>query len=107
FGRFMDELWIVGKETCRGFGWPYLLFAVLPLFVLRQTGRAGRNWLLALLAAFICVGPLMVPRFNPPGDLTNLDLIRPSFAAWNIVLALCTGMGLMLLGSLSVKFRRS
>ena len=64
-GRFIGQLWIVAKDTGKGFGWPYLVFAVLPFGLLRRTGGCARNWLLGLTVTFVCVGPLMVALLNP------------------------------------------
>jgi hypothetical protein len=102
-GRFIGQLWIVVKDTGAGFGWPYFVFALLPLGLLRRTGGCARNWLLGLTAALVCVGPLMVTLLNPSNDLASVELIAPYFSAMYVVLAVWTGLGFMVFGSLVTK----
>jgi hypothetical protein len=45
-GMFVPQLLLLAEEAGDGFGWLYLVFAVLPLGLLRRTGRRARNWLL-------------------------------------------------------------
>ena len=80
-GRFIGQLWIVAKETGKGFGWPYFVFAALPFGLLRRTGGCARHWLLGLTATFVCVGPLMVGLLNPSEDqvITRGPLLRHFF----------------------------
>ncbi len=73
-GRFVRQLWILAKETGKGFGWPYLFIAALPFGLLRRTGGCARRWLLGLAATFICVGPLMVGLLNPAEDRASVDV---------------------------------
>ena len=102
-GRFVGQLWIVTKDAGAGFGWPYLVFAALPLGLLRRTGGCARHWLLGLTAVLVCVGPLMVALLNPSEDRASVELIAPFFAAMYVVLALWTGLGLMVFGSMVAK----
>ncbi len=104
-GQFVGLLWILAKATGKGFGWPYLVFATLPLGLLRRTSGCARNWLLGLAAAFVCVGPVMIALLNPSADRGSTDLIPPFFAAMYVVLALWTGLGLMVFGTIVAKPR--
>ena len=104
-GRFAEQLWLLAKEAGTGFGWVFLVFAALPLGLLRRTGRGARNWLLGLAAALLCAGPLMMMMLNPTADRASTDLIGPYFGAMDVVLALWTGLGLMVAGSLGTKPR--
>jgi hypothetical protein len=103
--RFADQLWLLVREAGSGFGWLYLGFAALPLAVLRRTGKSARNWLLGLAAALLCVGPLLMTLLNPSADGASTDLIGPYFGAMDVVLALWTGLGLMVAGSIGTKRR--
>jgi hypothetical protein len=98
-GRFLGQLWALAKETGRGFGWPYLVFAALPFGLWRRTGGWARAWLLGLTAALVCVGPLLVALLNPSADRAGVELVAPFFAAMYVILALWTGLGLMVAGS--------
>jgi hypothetical protein len=104
-GRFLAQLWILAKETGKGFGWPYLVFTALPLGLVRRAGGGARAWLLGLTAALVCVGPLMVALLNPSADRASVELIAPFFAAMYVILALLTGLGLMAVGSIVAKPR--
>jgi len=101
--RFIGQLWIVTKETAKGFGWFYLLFAMLPFGLLRQTNKCARALLLGLATVFVCVGPLMVALLNPSADLGIVTYLRPYFAPMYVVLAIWTGLGLMVFGSTVAK----
>ena len=64
----------------------------------------------ALAAGFsggsFCVGPLMVGLLNPSEDqIIDRVVIAPLFAAMYVILALCTGLGLMVVGSIIAKTR--
>jgi len=98
--RFMEQLWMIAYETGKGFGWIYLPFSVLPFCFLGQTGKSARSWLLGLIAVFVATGPLMVALLNPSRDLASLQNVAPFFCALNVVLAIWTGLGLMVVGSL-------
>ena len=104
-GRFIGQLWILAKDTGEGFGWPYLVIAMLPFGLLRRTGGCARHWLLGLAAAFVCVGPLMAALLNPSADLASMPFLRPYFSAMYVVLALCTGLGLMAFSGIVAKPR--
>ena len=102
-GRFVEQLWVWVKEVGKGFGWLYLVFAVLPLRLLRRTGRCARNWLLGLAAALLCVGPLLMTLLDPSADKASTDLIGPYFGPMDVVLALWTGLGFMVAGCMVAK----
>jgi hypothetical protein len=104
-GRLIGQLWIVAIDTGKGFGWPYLVFAALPFGLLRRTGGCARKWLLGLTATFVCVGPLMVGLLNPSEDRASVDLIPPFFSAMYVILALLTGLGLMVAGCMVAKIQ--
>jgi hypothetical protein len=105
WGRFIEQFWILGKEMGKGFGWLYLVCFPLPLGLMRRTGQCARNWLLGLAAALLCVGPLLMTLLNPSADRASTDLIGPFFGPMDVVLALWTGLGLMVAGSIIAKLR--
>jgi hypothetical protein len=103
--RFIGQLWILAKDTGKGFGWPYLVFAALPFGLLRRTGGCARRWLLGLTATFVCVGPLMVGLLDPSEDRASVDLIPPFFSAMYVILALLAGLVLMVAGCMVAKIQ--
>jgi len=106
-GRFIGQLGMLAKQSYQGFGWPYLVFMVLPFWFLRHPGRFTRQWVLALVAIFICVGPLLVAVLNPGADRASVEFVAPYFAAMYFMLAIWTGLGLMVAVSLVAKRRDS
>ena len=104
-GRFIGQLWIVARSTSHEFGWPYFLFAALPFALLRRMTGSARNWLLGSATVFVCVGPLLIALLNPSADAAHVRLLAPYFAPMNVVLALWTGLGLLVFGSWVAKPR--
>jgi len=102
-GQFLAQLWILTKETGRGFGWLYFVFIPLPFCVSRRTGKRSRHWMFGLTAVFVCAGPLMVTTLNPSADRQSLEMIEPFFSAMFVVLSVLTGLGLMVFGSTATK----
>jgi hypothetical protein len=102
-GRFIGQLWNLAKDTGKGFGWLYLPFAVLPFALLRRTVGCARHWLLGLTAFLVCNGPLMVALLNPSEDRASVGVVAPLFAAMYVILALYTGLGLMVVGCIATK----
>jgi len=58
-----------------------------------------------LAAALLCVGPLLMTLLNPSADRASTDLIGPYFGPMDVVLALWTGLGLMVAGSMATNAR--
>ncbi len=104
-GHFLEQLWLLTKVTGRGFGWVYLVFAPLPLALLHRAEKPARTWLVGLLLALLCTGPLLVELLNPSAERSSLDLLPPYFAAMFVILAIWTGLGFMVAGNLAVKIR--
>jgi hypothetical protein len=99
FANLINQLGRFAADTANGFGWPYLLFCILPIFALIHIGRRARRWLLAQVAMFLCAGPVILAPFHPSAESAVYDLIRPHFIPMYIILAVWTGLGLMLVGS--------
>ena len=98
-GLFANQLWWFTRATGREFGWLYLVPASLPFCFICSLNRVGRNWLLGLLAMFLCAGPFLMATMNPPLDAQAMDFLKPCFAAPFVVLAMCLGLGLTLVGA--------
>ncbi len=105
-GLFMWQLWIIGLEIGRQFGWLYLLFIPLAFCALLRTQRKARQWMFGLTAAFVCSGPVTVAMLNPTRDRQSLDLVGPWFSVMYVVLAVWTGLGLMVVGLAVARVRK-
>lgn len=93
--EFVSQLWIVIKDASGGFGWYYLLPAVVPFFFVRGAKLAARTWLLSLAVLLVYVGPLMVCMLNPQADKSTMETIRPYWTAACAILAIWSGLGMM------------
>jgi hypothetical protein len=62
--------------------------------------------MLGLTAAFVCSGPVMVAMLNPTRDRQSLHLVAPWFSAMYVVLAVWTGLGLMIVGAAVAKSQK-
>ena len=105
--RFARQLWMLAKQTSSGLGWPYLLLTPLPFCLFPVTVRIASKWLVALAAALICAGPCVMAWLNPEQDRSTVDLSASYFSVMFLVLALCAGLGLMILGSAILRLSRS
>ncbi len=100
---FISQLWWVAKDTGKGFGWFYYLFAVVPLCFWWWAGDTARRWLFSLIAMLLCAGPLMIATINPGPDLFSQYYTRPYYIPMYEVLAILTGLGFVVLGSVIAK----
>jgi hypothetical protein len=97
--QFVSQLLLVAKDAGGGFGWLYYLFAAVPVCFVWQTHGEARRWLLSLIAMLTCVGPVMIATLNPGPERFSVELLRPYYIAMYVVLAILTGLGLVILGS--------
>jgi hypothetical protein len=86
-------------QTGREFGWLYIPFALIPVFLLLRMNSASRKWLCALILISVCVGPLLAALLNAPGDRQTQELMETFFLPLRVPLALCTGMGLLIIAA--------
>jgi hypothetical protein len=107
FGVFISQLGMIGLEIGRQFGWYFLIFIPVPFYLLRRTQPIARYWMLGLTAAFVCSGPVMVAMLNPTRDRQSLHVVEPWFSVMYVVLAIWTGLGLMVFGSAVSKQRQT
>jgi hypothetical protein len=96
FGR---QLLIYGETAITKVGWPCVTLAMLSLCLIRRMSRAGRRWMLGLLAVWLGVAPLMVAELNPPPDRQPRELIVLYFTASHALLVLWAGAGMIWLGA--------
>lgn len=94
-GMLALQLWWFVKLLSKDFGVVYLPFAALPIVFFRSLTRAGRRWLLALLAMFFCAGVAMLVMLNPQPGASDVKPLRPYFTGSYAVLACMCGLGLI------------
>jgi len=98
--RFGHELWFYGKAAASDFGLLYLVVALVPFWFLRRMPSRTRGWLIGLGCLWICLSAFLVAVLNPTSDRASQDLTRLYYSPSHIILAVLTGYGLILLGSL-------
>jgi hypothetical protein len=97
---FISQLGIFVKEVGRQFGWLYAIFIPLPFLLLRRASGEGRKWVFGLMAAFISTGPVIVAMLNPTPDRVTIGIFAVYLSAVYVVLAVWTGLGLMIVGAI-------
>jgi hypothetical protein len=100
---YADQLEMYGESALASFGVIYVLPVLVSFLFLRRMRAQERRWVLGLLAVFLCLVLLMVALLNPSPDRSSLWLVERFFSASHLVLALWTGYGLALLGTLMVR----
>jgi hypothetical protein len=98
--RFISQLWMVLKDTGAGLGWVYLPLSILPFYFLHRAHPSARRWMLGLAVMFLYVGPLMIAMLNPSTDGESLESLQPYWSASYVVLAVCAGLGMIMLAAL-------
>ena len=104
-GRYAEQLGMYGERTLANFGVIYVLPSLAPFWFLRRMHAQARQWVLGLLAVYLCLSLLMVALLNPSPDRADLQLVERFFSASHLVLAVWTGYGLALLGTILTKPR--
>ena len=97
--RFVGQMGDYGETVARGFGLIYLAPALAPFGFLRRMRSQHRRWMLGTLAVYFCLSLLLVYFLNPPPDGHSSGLNGAFFSASYLLLALWTGYGLMVLGT--------
>jgi hypothetical protein len=99
FSRYAEQLELYGEGVLADLGVIYLLPALAPFWFLRRMHARERRWILGLLAAYLCLSLLMVALLNPSSDQASFQLVERFFCVSHLVLAVWTGYGLALLGT--------
>ena len=94
FTELLSEWKFYGKVAMDDFGLIYLIAAALPFLLLQRFSSLVRRWLGGLFAAWFFISLLMLLVLHL--NRSNLEYVKPFFAATHIVLALLAGYGLML-----------
>jgi tetratricopeptide (TPR) repeat protein len=80
----------------------FLLIALLPLAFLGLMKMRERAWLIGQLAIYACLSLLLIYLLNPSADKQSTDLTRVFFTASHVMVAMCVGYGVALIGSMLV-----
>lgn len=99
-GRFTEEVWFYSKSAASDYGVIYLLLALVPFRFFRRVAARERGWVLGLLFLWLWLSFLLVAMLNPTFDRASQDFARLYFSPSHLVLALVTGYGLVLVGTM-------
>jgi hypothetical protein len=98
FLTFLDQLKTYAAITVKEFGWPYLIFALVPLLFVRRLPIDQRRWTLALLGFYLCLALLVLLVLNPVGH-KGAEGIKVFFSLSYVPLAILVGSGLLLVAA--------
>ncbi|HEY5913318.1 MAG TPA: DUF2723 domain-containing protein [Verrucomicrobiae bacterium] len=102
-GRLLLQVWMLLKQTGQGLGWPYLVLGLVPFCAWRRIDPIIRKWLWGLSALGVCLGPIVVASLNPALDTASMHFIEPYFAVLYLLVAVCSGLGLVVIGGIIAK----
>jgi len=94
----LKELWFYVAVIGSSFGWINIGIAMVPFALIRTIPSKLRECLLALGAAFLCLGPLLIVVINPYVGNEGRWVVQVFGSLSSVVLALWMGCGLVLLG---------
>jgi len=107
FGVLLEQLGIYARIAIKKFGPFFLLTALVPFCFLRRIQRQDRGLMLGFLAFYLCTSVLMTILLNPPPGKGVQQLLEQYFPPSYIILALWTGLGLMLVGTITGRQRKT
>jgi len=102
----LKELWFYLTVLGSSFGWINIVVAVVPFVLKRRIPAKARECLLALSAAFLCLGPLLIAVINPGRGSEARWVVQVFGSLSGVVLAIWMGCGLVLIGRLVIKRSR-
>jgi hypothetical protein len=92
---FLNQLRVYAEITGREFGWPYLIFALLPLLLFWRRPARERRWMVALVAFYLGLTLLVVLVLNPVDHKAGREDIKVFFSLSYVPLAIWVGYGLL------------
>ena len=98
--RFLEQLQTCADVTLTKFGLLYVLVALIPFCNLRRLTTLGRQWMFGLLAVYFSLAFFLPIVLNPSHDRSSREFFMVGYSASHLVLAICTGYGLVTLGVL-------
>ncbi len=101
--RYWMQIPVYGHYLRHDYGWPYLIPAAVPFLMLHRLRSYERRWMLGLLVALLCESFFLLVLLNPNNDKSTRELFKAYFAPSFLILAVWTGCGLVLLGSIRAR----
>ena len=105
WGRFFQQIGLYWKIVLSDYGWLYLLPAGIPFIFLHRLRNCEHKIMFGLIALFLCMSIFLVAILNLSFDKESRELQKILFTPSYIILALWTGWGLILLGTMLTRRR--
>lgn len=99
-GRLMAQLGMYMQGAVEEFNFVYLLIGLVPFIFYKKLQKRERAWLVGLTAIYLCLAFLLLILLNPSTDRQSREQARVFFTASYVIVAICVGYGLTLIGSL-------
>jgi hypothetical protein len=98
--RFASQLVSFGEMSVKHLGLLYFVPIFVLFFFLPRLHLDERRWMLGLMCMFVALHPFLLIMLNPELNLSALDLFAEYFIPSHLILAIWTGYGLCLLGTI-------
>jgi len=99
-GRFSEQMGMLLTGTVDEFNLVYLLIGLVPFFFFPRMQKRERAWFAGLVAMYLCLGVLLMVLLNPMPDRQSRGLVRVFFTASHVMISLCIGYGMTLIGGM-------
>lgn len=96
---FFNQIRMYSEGAIEEFNAVYLLIGFLPWFFFRRMQKRERDWMIGLLAIYLCLSVLLLILLNPTTDKQSRDLTKVFFCASYVMVAMWIGYGLTILAS--------
>jgi tetratricopeptide (TPR) repeat protein len=98
--RFIEQMGMLLTGAVDEFNLVYLLVGVIPFFFFPRMQKREQAWFAGLVAMYVCLGVLLMMLLNPSPDRQSRGMNRVFFTASHVMIALCVGYGMTLLGAM-------
>jgi hypothetical protein len=99
WNRYRLQFRLYWSYVCHDYGRIYLLPAAVPFMMLHRMRPHERRWMFGLLSFFLCMSFFLLAILNPGDDRASSDMHAVYFTLSYLSVAIWTGCGLVLLGS--------
>jgi tetratricopeptide (TPR) repeat protein len=99
FTTYGTQIWRYLEGLDNEFNMLYLLLALVVFLFYRKMKKRERNWIIGMIAIFICLGPFLVLLLNFPSDRQSLELNRVFLTSSHVIISMFVGYGLTLLAT--------
>jgi hypothetical protein len=99
FWNFGEQMARFGPRIILAFGIIFLIPAGFPIILIRRSEGLARRWIAGLLLLAVTMLLLLLGCLNPPLDAGHQDSLLPFFTGFHALLAIFSGYGLLIVGT--------